>query len=106
TASSKWGLVAPAPELRDLLDRMMTDSPPVVPLHLTKRAEFVLDELVTAGPAGLSKISYPGVNIGDAVLTCRKAGVQIETLHEPHGGEFAGHHARYVLRSRVVRLTD
>jgi hypothetical protein len=81
--------------------------PTLVPVHnLTKRATWALDELIAAGPAGISKIDYPGVNLGDAVLKCRKAGVLIQTLHEPHGGEFAGHHARYVLRSRVVRLTD
>jgi hypothetical protein len=28
----------------------------------------------------------------------------IETITEPNGGEFAGFHARYVLRPRVERL--
>jgi hypothetical protein len=88
----------------DLLDMM---APALMPLpKLTKRATWALDELIAAGPAGISKIDFPGVNLGDAVLKCRKAGVVIETLHEAHGGEFAGHHGRYVLRSRVVRLPE
>ena len=31
----------------------------------------------------------------------RKMGVEIETIHEAHGGKFPGHHARYVLRCDV-----
>jgi hypothetical protein len=27
--------------------------------------------------------------------------VHVETVMEPHGGQFPGRHARYVLRSRV-----
>jgi hypothetical protein len=35
---------------------------------------------------------------GVPVHECR---LDIETIHEPHAGPFAGNHARYVLRSEV-----
>ena len=34
----------------------------------------------------------------------RKAGIVIETIHERHGGPFAGQHARYVLISIITIL--
>jgi hypothetical protein len=40
----------------------------------------------------------------DAIQKLRKAGVSVETQYEQHGGEFACHHGRYILRSRIVRL--
>jgi hypothetical protein len=77
-----------------------------VPLALTKRAEFFLEELLAAGSQGITTIDYPGVRVGDAIHKARRAGVHIETQYEPHGGEFAGNHGRYILRSKVVRLFD
>ena len=94
-----------SPVAASLLD-LMADAAPLehVPLKLTKRAEFFLEELMAAGAAGITTISYPGVRVGDAVHKLRKAGVNIETQYEQHGGEFAGSHGRYVMRSKVVRL--
>ena len=37
------------------------------------------------------------------VFKLRRRGVDIRTITETHGGQFSGHHARYVLRSRVHR---
>ena len=87
---------------------LMTDGIPLGrrPLKLTKRAEFFLGELLAAGTAGITTISYPGVRVGDAIHKLRQAGVVIETQYEQHGGDFAGSHGVYVLRSRVVRLSD
>jgi hypothetical protein len=48
--------------------------------------------------------SKPMFRIGDDDL--RKFGLDIETIHEPHQGEFPGSHARFVLRSRVTRVED
>lgn len=73
------------------------------PLHLTKRATMFLEEMM-AKPEGITSIDYPGVRVADAILKLRKAGVVVTTIHEPHGGEFAGRHARYILRSSVQRL--
>lgn len=75
----------------------------VRPLQLTKRATMFLEEMI-AKPEGITSIDYPGVRVADAILKLRKAGVDVKTIHEPHAGEFAGRHARYVLRSRVTRL--
>lgn len=77
---------------------------PPRPLSLTKRAEFFLEEMMGAGDRGITTIDYPGVRVGDAIHKLRKAGVVIDTEYEQHGGEFAGCHGRYVLRSRIVRL--
>lgn len=101
--SARFALVPAAPtEARDLLDRLKAPEP--VPLRLTKRAEFFLEELIAAGDRGITTIDYPGVRVGDAVHKLRKAGVHIETQYEQHSGEFAGNHGRYVLRSTVRRL--
>jgi hypothetical protein len=78
----------------------------LVPLAVTKRAEFFLEEMLAAGRLGITTISYPGVRVGDAIHKLRKAGVNIETQYEQHGGEFAGHHGRYVLLSKVQQLKD
>ena len=79
-------------------------SPGPMPLALTKRAEFFLEELLAAASEGITTIAYPGVRVGDAIFKLRKAGVVIDTTYEEHGGEFAGHHGRYILRSTIVRL--
>lgn len=92
-----------APTLLNLMENSGAASKPQ-PLKLTKRAEFFLEEMMAAGAAGITTIDYPGVRVGDAVHKLRKAGVNIETQYEQHGGEFAGNHGRYVLRSRIVRL--
>ena len=88
----------------DLVERMVSPPPTPIPLALTKRAEFFLEEMLAAGPEGITTIDYPGVRVGDAVFKLRKAGVNVETRYEEHGGDFAGHHGRYILRSRIVRL--
>jgi winged helix domain-containing protein len=74
-------------------------------LTLTKRAAFILEELLAAGADGITAIDYPGVRVSDAILKLRKAGVDVQTLHEQHGGEFRGHHGRYILRSKVQRFS-
>jgi hypothetical protein len=76
------------------------------PITLPKRATWFLDELVKAGTAGVTTIDYPGVRVGDCILKLRKAGVDVQTIYEPHDGEFAGRHGRYILRSRVELLAD
>ena len=59
-----------------------------------------------AGANGVTTIDYPGVRVGDCILKLRKAGVEVQTIYEPHEGEFAGRHGRYVLRSRVELIAD
>jgi hypothetical protein len=79
---------------------------PPKPLTLPKRAAWFLDELLKAGAAGVTTIDYPGVRVGDCILKLRKAGVDVQTVYEPHDGEFPGRHGRYILRSSVELLAD
>ena len=104
--TAKYGLILPPVVANSLLDLMADRHPPAapLPLKLTKRAEFFLEELLAAGSEGITTIDYPGVRVGDAIFKLRKAGVVVDTVYEEHGGEFAGHHGRYVLRSKVVGL--
>lgn len=65
------------------------------------RDAWALAELVTAGADGLTPISRPAPRWSHYTWKLRKQGVDIETITELHGGAYAGHHARYVLRSPV-----
>lgn len=66
------------------------------------RDAWALSELFRAGANGCTPIDQPGPRWSGYVFNLkRKCGVDIETVHENHGGQFAGTHARYVLRSNV-----
>jgi hypothetical protein len=79
---------------------------PPTPIKVPKRAAFLLDELYKAGAHGLTTIQFPGVRVSAGILHLRRAGVDVQTIYEPHGGEFAGRHGRFVLRSRVEPIAD
>ena len=68
------------------------------------RDAWALRELIKAGEQGCTPIDNPGPRWSGYILKLRKAGVLIQTKTEPHGGEFSGAHARYVLRSKVQIL--
>lgn len=68
------------------------------------RDRWALYRLIHAGREGSTPITYPGPRWSAYVFNLRKMGVQIETLHEPHAGNFPGLHARYVLRCTVVQI--
>lgn len=68
------------------------------------RDRWALECLIAAGSKGCTPIDHPGPRWSGYVFNLRSLGVPIETLHEPHGGPFAGSHARYVLRAEVARL--
>lgn len=65
------------------------------------RDAWALDRLRLAGPRGCTPIEQPAPRWSAYVFNLRGMGVPIETIHEPHGGEFSGHHGRYVLRADV-----
>lgn len=69
------------------------------------RDAWALQELLAAGSKGCTPIDNPAPRWSGYIHKLRRAGVDIETVHEQHDGPFAGRHARYVLRStiRVVR---
>lgn len=69
------------------------------------RDAWALSQLIAAGERGCTAIDSPGPRWSSYVHKLRCAGIAVETRSEAHGGAFAGHHARYVLRSRV-RVAD
>ena len=66
------------------------------------RNRWALENLMWAGSKGCTPIHNPAPRWSAYVFSLRESGVEIETLHEPHGGPFPGNHARYVLRSCVT----
>ena len=75
--------------------------------HVTGRDAWALQNLDRAGEAGCTPIDTPGPRWSAYVHALRhEHGLSIETLHERHGGPYAGTHARYVLRSKVRLLSD
>jgi hypothetical protein len=66
------------------------------------RDAWALSELILAGGAGCTPIDQPGPRWSHYVWKLRTVhGLDVATLTEQHGGEYAGHHAHYVLRQRV-----
>ena len=72
-------------------------------IYAMGRDAWALDRLCEAGPKGCTPIDQPAPRWSAYVHNLRGLGVPIETLTEPHGGEFSGTHGRYVLRARVVK---
>lgn len=66
------------------------------------RVRWALDQLHTAGTAGCTPIDNPAPRWSAYIFDLRGMGIEIETIHEPHTGDFAGTHGRYVLRSTVT----
>ncbi len=67
------------------------------------RDSWALGELIIAGAAGCTPIDNPGPRWSGYVFKLKRIyGLDIESITEMHGGEYAGKHARYVLRSRVA----
>lgn len=69
------------------------------------RNAWALDRLIEAGSRGCTPIEQPAPRWSAYIHRLRELGVPIETLHEPHGGTYAGTHARYVLRGTVQKVT-
>lgn len=67
------------------------------------RDRWALESLWRAGNNGCTPIDNPAPRWAAYVHDLRDAGVEIETITEKHTGDFPGHHARYVLKSRVTR---
>lgn len=70
------------------------------------REAWALDRLAEAGSQGCTPITEPAPRWSAYVHRLRQRGVPIDTLHEPHGGEFSGTHARYILRARVELMAE
>jgi hypothetical protein len=68
------------------------------------REAWALLALQAAGERGCTPIDHPGPRWSGYVYDLRQLGFVIETIHEPHGGNFPGSHARYVLHSSITVL--
>ena len=66
------------------------------------RDRWALEELRKASVKGCTPIKNPAPRWSGYVFNLRELGVEIETITEPHEGDFPGHHGRYVLRSCVT----
>jgi len=76
------------------------------PITVSGRDKWALDRLRKAGRKGCTPITEPAPRWSAYVFNLRALGVEIETIHEPHEGQFPGHHARYVLRSAVSVIME
>lgn len=72
-------------------------------IYAKGRDAWALDRLREAGPKGCTPIDQPAPRWSAYVHNLRGLGVPIETVTEPHGGEFSGTHGRYVLRAVVQK---
>jgi hypothetical protein len=70
-------------------------------IQVTGREAWALDRLRDAGAKGCTPITEPAPRWSAYVFNLRGLGVPIQTVTEPHGGAFAGHHGRYILRALV-----
>lgn len=70
---------------------------------VTGRDRWALEALIAAGDDGCTPIETPGPRWSAYVFNLRALGVPIETVTEPHDGDFKGTHARYVLCAQVSR---
>lgn len=70
------------------------------------RDTWALDRLTKAGNKGGTPITEPNPRWSEYVFNLRTLGLEIETVTENHVGDYPGHHARYVLRSPVVPMTE
>lgn len=81
---------------------IVTDKKEPFRIVVSGRTRWALDRLRAAGETGCTPITQPAPRWAAYVHTLRELGVAIETIHEKHEGEFAGTHARYVLRCGVA----
>lgn len=68
-------------------------------MWLKGREAWALQHLILAGERGLTTLERPAPRWSAYVFKLRKLGFEVETIHEQHGGAYAGRHARYILRT-------
>lgn len=75
-------------------------------IDVSGRDEWALLQLVRAGLRGCTPIDNPAPRWSAYIHKLRRMGLDIETVHERHGGPFPGRHARYVLHAFVQPLAE
>jgi hypothetical protein len=73
-----------------------------VRMTIKGRELWALRELIRVGVHGLTSIERPAPRWSHYIFQLRARGLIISTIREKHGGEYPGHHGRYVLRSPVA----
>jgi hypothetical protein len=73
-----------------------------VRMTIKGRELWALRELIRVGAQGLTSIESPAPRLAAYIFKLRARGLIISTIREQHGGEYPGHHARYVLRTPVA----
>jgi hypothetical protein len=69
---------------------------------LSGRDAWTMQQLLAAGERGCTPIDNPAPRWSGYVFNLRQMGFDIETVHEPHKGQFPGTHARYILRNHMT----
>jgi hypothetical protein len=81
----------------------VTDGEDVRTITPAGRDAWALGELILAGAGGCTPIDNPGPRWSGYVFKLKRIyRLNVETITEMHGGDYAGKHARYVLRSLVA----
>ena len=63
-----------------------------------------LERLIIAGPYGVTAAEFKSaMRLAAYIFALRELGCNIETRMEAHEGQYAGRHARYILKSIVKR---
>ncbi|GAA6181068.1 hypothetical protein NBRC116594_25060 [Shimia sp. NS0008-38b] len=75
-----------------------------IDVFVSGRNRWALECLIEAGDVGCSSLDYPAVRWSAYIHNLRNMGVEIETRHEPHKGDFPGTHARYVLKCLALSI--
>lgn len=76
------------------------------PIVVKGRDRWALDRLRKAGCHGCTPVDDPAPRWSAYVFNLRGLGLEIETIRERHGGQFAGTHGRYVLHSTVTPIVQ
>ena len=72
------------------------------PFKVFGRDAWALSQLIAAANNGCTPIDNPAPRWSAYIHALRtERDLNIETVTELHGGQFSGHHARYVLHSQV-----
>ena len=75
-------------------------------LQTTGREAWCLAHLIATGQSGVTPIERPAPRWSDYVFRLRKRGLPVQTIEEPHGGVYRGHHARYRLDVPMQIITQ
>ncbi|WP_422121121.1 winged helix domain-containing protein [Paragemmobacter straminiformis] len=67
------------------------------------RVRWAVERLIAAGEKGCTPLHQPAPRWSGYIREARLLGLEIETVTEKHGGDYPGHHGRYVLRCKVTQ---